>query len=74
MVFLGERLTLAGAIGSTAILVGVIWAGRKNHWGEGDNDLPGIFLSLLPEDNYFFPSLYSTPNSRARNLDKNGYL
>ena len=31
MAFLGERLTLAGAIGSAAILVGVIWAGRKSN-------------------------------------------
>ena len=31
MAFLGERLTLAGAIGSAAILVGVVWAGRKSN-------------------------------------------
>ena len=31
MAFLGERLTLAGAIGSAAILLGVVWAGRKSN-------------------------------------------
>ena len=29
MVFLGERMTPLSAVGSAAILVGVIWAGRR---------------------------------------------
>ena len=31
MIFLGERMTLVSAIGSAAILAGVIWAGRKGN-------------------------------------------
>ena len=31
MVFLGERLTLAGAMGAAAILLGIIWAGKRKN-------------------------------------------
>jgi drug/metabolite transporter (DMT)-like permease len=31
MAFLGEKMTLMAAIGSAAILAGVIWAGRKGN-------------------------------------------